>query len=158
MWQQFVVCMILNPKRVSRIKEKRKCMKSCQFEGGGLPTVHVQQQGGCNQKVSGWISWCPNPNKTLSRSRFHLWRVRLKSVSFCFSFAAVHECYWSAGFYSSVFAACGCSKRFFFFIVQTLVEGFPDMAASPLLTQKLEQTDVASRHVNLAAISHRTQL
>lgn len=32
-----------------------KSMKWCQFEGGGLPTVHVQQ-GGSNQKVSGWIS------------------------------------------------------------------------------------------------------
>lgn len=71
-------------------QDKKKNMKSCQFEGGGLPTVHVHRVAVIRRSVGGSHgvqTW------TRRRTEAVLWRVQLKSVSFCFSFAAVHECY-----------------------------------------------------------------
>lgn len=123
-------------------------MKWCQFEGDGRPTVDVHRLAVMRRSVGGspdvqtWTKRSTEAvffrivlNSNLSHSVSLLQRCKSVIDRLVSQPSSVRQHVDIASFLSLFF--------FFFFIVHTLVEGFPDVVASPLLTQKLEQTDVA---------------
>lgn len=86
--KQFVVCVIVDIKKSERGRTKPIHGKRCQLEGGGLPTIHVQQGGG-NQKVSRWISWRPKLNKTQKLFSFVVCLTRI-----CLFLFGLSSCAW----------------------------------------------------------------